>query len=43
MDVDVFKQAPRSERIEWSQAMQAPEDMEAMLKLASLGWHAALR
>ena len=39
MDVDVFKQAPRSERIEWSQAMQAPEDVEAMLKLA-LGWGA---
>src|SRR5688572_11552298 len=40
MDVDEFEQAPRSERIEWSEAMQALEDVEAMLKLASLGWGA---
>jgi transposase len=40
MEVDVFEQAPRSERIDWRQAMQAPEDVEAMLKLASLGWGA---
>lgn len=38
MEVNVFEQAPRSERIDWRQAMQAPEDVEAMLKLASLGW-----
>ncbi len=40
MKVNVFAQAPRSERIDWRQAMQAPEDVEAMLKLASLGWGA---
>lgn len=40
MEVNVFEQAPRSERIDWRQAMQAPEDVEAMLKLASLGWGA---
>jgi len=40
MEGDVFDQAPRSERIDWRQAMQAPEDVEAMLKLASLGWGA---
>lgn len=34
MEVSVFEQAPRSER---RQAMQAPQDVEAMLKLASLG------
>jgi len=40
MEANVFEQAPRSERIDWRQAMQAPEDVEAMLKLASLGWGA---
>ncbi|VTU23428.1 Transposase [Variovorax sp. PBL-E5] len=40
MEGNVFEQAPRSERIDWRQAMQAPEDVEAMLKLASLGWGA---
>jgi hypothetical protein len=38
MEVSVFEQAPRSERIERRQTMQAPQDVEAMLKLASLGW-----
>lgn len=40
MEAEAFEQAPRSDRIEWRQAMQAPEDVEAMLKLASLGWGA---
>lgn len=40
MEGNVFEQAPRSERIDWRQATQAPEDVEAMLKLASLGWGA---
>lgn len=31
-------QAPRLDRTEEGQAMQAPEDVQAMLKLASLGW-----
>jgi transposase len=34
------EQAPRSEWIEGRQAMQTPEDVQAMLKLASLGWGA---
>jgi transposase len=37
---EVVKQAPRSEWIEGRQAMQTPEDVQAMLKLASLGWGA---
>ncbi len=40
MEAEAFEQAPRSDRIEWRQAMQAPKDVEAMLKLASLGWGA---
>jgi transposase len=36
----MVKQAPRSEWIEGRQAMQMPEDVQAMLKLASLGWGA---
>ncbi len=40
MEAEAFEQAPRSERIERRQAMQAPEDADAMLKLASLGWGA---
>ena len=35
---EVIEQAPRSGRIEGRQAMQTPEDVQAMLKLASLGW-----
>jgi transposase len=35
---EVVEQAPRSEWIEGRQAMQTPEDVQAMLKLASLGW-----
>ena len=34
------EQAPRSERMDGRQAMQTPEDVQAMLKLASLGWGA---
>lgn len=34
----VFEQAPRSDWPEGGQAMQAPEDVQAMVKLASLGW-----
>jgi transposase len=37
---EMVKQAPRSEWIEGRQAMQTPEDVQAMLKLASLGWGA---
>lgn len=37
---EVVEQAPRSERIDGRQAMQTPEDVQAMLKLASLGWGA---
>lgn len=37
---DVIEQAPRSAWIEGRQAMQTPEDVQAMLKLASLGWGA---
>lgn len=37
---DMDEQAPRSEWIEGRQAMQTPEDVQAMLKLASLGWGA---
>lgn len=37
---EVVEQAPRSEWIEGRQAMQTPEDVQAMLKLASLGWGA---
>lgn len=40
MQAEVLEQAARSERIEWNAAMQVPEDVEAMLKLASLGWGA---
>jgi transposase len=40
MEAEGFEQAPRSDWIEWRAAMQAPEDVEAMLKLASLGWGA---
>ena len=36
----MVEQAPRSEWIEGRQAMQTPEDVQAMLKLASLGWGA---
>ena len=36
----LFEQAPRSDWTEGGQAMQAPEDVQAMLKLASLGWGA---
>ena len=34
------EQASRFERTQGSQAMQTPEDVQAMLKLASLGWGA---
>src|SRR3989442_827001 len=37
---EVIEQAPRSAWIEGRQAMQTPEDVQAMLKLASLGWGA---
>ena len=37
---EVVEQAPWSERIDGRQAMQTPEDVQAMLKLASLGWGA---
>lgn len=37
---EVVEQAPRSEWIEGRQEMQTPEDVQAMLKLASLGWGA---
>ena len=37
---EVVEQAPQSEWIEGRQAMQTPEDVQAMLKLASLGWGA---
>jgi len=37
---EMDEQAPRSESIEGRQAMQTPEDVQAMLKLASLGWGA---
>ena len=37
---EVDEQAPWSERIDGRQAMQTPEDVQAMLKLASLGWGA---
>lgn len=37
---EMVEQAPRSERIEGRQAMQTPEDVQTMLKLASLGWGA---
>jgi len=37
---EVVEQAPRSEWVEGRQAMQTPEDVQAMLKLASLGWGA---
>ena len=37
---EVIEQAPRSGWIEGRQAMQTPEDVQAMLKLASLGWGA---
>jgi transposase len=40
MEAEVIEQAARSERIEGNAAMQGPEDVEAMLKLASLGWGA---
>lgn len=34
---EMVKQAPRSEWIEGRQTMQTSEDVQAMLKLASLG------
>jgi hypothetical protein len=37
---EVVGQALRSEGIGEAQAMQTPEDVQAMLKLASLGWGA---
>ena len=37
---EVVKQASQSEWIEGRPAMQTPEDVQAMLKLASLGWGA---
>jgi transposase len=37
---EVVEQAPRSEWIQGRQAMQTPEEVQAMLKLASLGWGA---
>src|SRR6187551_3676212 len=37
---EVIEQAPRSGWVEGRQAMQTPEDVQAMLKLASLGWGA---
>ena len=37
---EVVEQAPRSEWTEGRQAMQTPEDVQAMLKLKSLGWGA---
>lgn len=37
---EVVEQARRSEWIDGRQAMQTPEDVQAMLKLASLGWGA---
>lgn len=37
---EMVEQTPRSEWIEGRQAMQTPEDVQAMLKLASLGWGA---
>lgn len=40
MEEEVVKQAPGSEWTEGRQAMQTPEDVQAMLKLASLGWGA---
>lgn len=35
-----FEQAPAPTRMDGRQAMQTPEDVQAMLKLASLGWGA---
>ena len=35
---DEIKQAPGSEWNDGRQPMQAPEDVQAMLKLSSLGW-----
>ena len=42
---EVIEQAPRSAWIEGRQAMQTPEDVQAMLKLASLGcvWQTTCR
>ena len=37
---EMVEQAPRSDWIEGRQAMQTPEEVQAMLKLASLGWGA---
>lgn len=37
---ETVEQARRSEWIDGRQAMQTPEDVQAMLKLASLGWGA---
>ena len=37
---EVVEQAPRSNEIEGSHAMHTPEDVQAMLKLASMGWGA---
>jgi transposase len=35
---EIVGQAPQFEELKGSQAMQTPEDVQAMLKLASLGW-----
>ena len=37
---EAIEQAPRSTRIEEKLSMERPEDVQAMLKLASLGWGA---
>ncbi len=37
---EVVEQAPRSDGTDGRQAMQTPEEVQAMLKLASLGWGA---
>jgi transposase len=37
---EIVGQAPRFEELNGGQAMQTPEDVQAMLKLASLGWGA---
>ena len=38
MEDELIRQAPGSEWTDGRQAMQTPEDVQAMLKLASLGW-----
>ena len=37
---ELIRQAPESMRMDGRQVMQTPEDVQAMLKLASLGWGA---